>query len=453
MDLQCKKCGFKFTQKSSVIRHSKRCMQPRSHSIRQKSCRECSTAKTRCDLKRPICTRCALRKTSCNYTTSAEPPRSGDVTDCNEILPEATQFGATSVEMQHQSADPLPNTIHFNTPNSLSPGISTIFLPAKEALHNPTRSLPRDAASSGTDPAMSILIGTDENNTALSLLPSPATTPILVRHSMEFILRMLRTWPRMMAKEIQLPPIIHSSQIPETSRVKEKATPLSNCFTLAKMWHGQCPGARELVQLTVEREMQDLIDTHQTMDQAGLVASLQALSIYTIILLFPSGDQTSLPLLETDMFRQIRQIIYHTASSGLILPEENLHVRPSFQDWVQMETKRRAILTLYLLHWSYSIYHCLSSFDCRDLGFMPAPAAKYLWQETDHVKWEGIYNKFLAQWNGNDFYQWEFFEIEAGVRMNFRAETWLEDADEFGILFISIANAYEREPEFETIHL
>jgi hypothetical protein len=138
------------------------------------------------------------------------------------------------------------------------------------------------------------------------------------------------------------------------------------------------------------------------------------------------------------MFRQIRQIVYHVSTSGLILQEETDHIRPSWESWLHVTTKRRAVLTLYLIHWSYSVYHSLPSFDCRDLGFIPAPSPKFLWQATERKQWESLYNRWLAQWDGNDFYQWEFFEVQPGIRMNDRCEMWLEDADEFGMIFISI---------------
>jgi len=177
---------------------------------------------------------------------------------------------------------------------------------------------------------------------------------------------------------------------------------------------------------------------YQTMNEGNLVTALQALSIYTIILLFPSNEQTALPLLEEGMFRQLRLIVYHAAGSGLILDEETSHTRPPFETWVHITTKRRAILTLYLIHWSYSVYHRLPSFDCKELGFMPAPCAGYLWRETNKVRWEGLYTRWLAQWDGDDYYQWEFYSIEEGVRIGHRAEKWFEDADEFGMIFMAI---------------
>jgi hypothetical protein len=157
-----------------------------------------------------------------------------------------------------------------------------------------------------------------------------------------------------------------------------------------------------------------------------------------MLLLFPSKNHYSVELLEDDVFSQIRNLVYYVAGTGLILQNEMDHVRPSWEAWIQVTSKRRALLALYLIHWSYSVYHCLPSFNCRDLGFMPAPAAKYLWQASERKQWESLYNRWLVQWDGSEYYQWEFHNVSTGVRMNPRAEMWLEDADEFGILFASI---------------
>ncbi len=51
----------------------------------------------------------------------------------------------------------------------------------------------------------------------LPFLPSPATTPPLAKHSMELILRVFRTWPCMMAREVPHPPIFHPSQVSENA--------------------------------------------------------------------------------------------------------------------------------------------------------------------------------------------------------------------------------------------
>jgi len=84
---------------------------------------------------------------------------------------------------------------------------------------------------------------------------------------------------------------------------------------------------------------------------------------------------------------------------------------------VHIMAKRRAALTLYLIHWSYSVYHCLPSFNCADIGAMPAPSPRFLWAATDRAVWERHYGRWVELWEGKVYFQWEFFGIEPGVRV------------------------------------
>jgi hypothetical protein len=100
--------------------------------------------------------------------------------------------------------------------------------------------------------------------------------------------------------------------------------------------------------------------------------------------------------------------------------------------------KRRAVLSLYLLHWAFSTLHGIESYECAEIAFMPAPAAKVLWQATSEAEWEVLYDRWLARWDGKPFLQREFWTIEPGVVMNPRAERWLGESDEFGYLHAAI---------------
>jgi len=71
---------------------------------------------------------------------------------------------------------------------------------------------------------------------------------------------------------------------------------------------------------------------------------------------------------------------------------------------------------------------------------MPAPAAKMLWQVSHKDEWELLYDRWLMRWEGNEYLQQEFWEIEPGVMIDRRTQKWLEEADEFGILLMSLGN-------------
>jgi hypothetical protein len=193
-----------------------------------------------------------------------------------------------------------------------------------------------------------------------------------------------------------------------------------------------------LVQTRRVRQPWLTLAQYQAMDEPLLLAALQALLIYTLILLFPTRTQSSVSILPDALFIQLRDVVYRIASTGLMLQEETDHKRPSWESWIHIASKRRTILSLYLTHWSYSVFHHLPSFNCKDLFYIPAPDARYLWQAPAKKQWETLYNKWLALWDDTGFRQFEFYMIEPGVGLPLRAQLWLEDADEFGLMFVSL---------------
>jgi hypothetical protein len=84
-----------------------------------------------------------------------------------------------------------------------------------------------------------------------SIVPTRAPLSSLKQHSMEFTLRILRTWPHMMASGLQTPPIFHSRQVKQENML----IPLANCYIIANMWHGQCDKSSSLVHETTVREV------------------------------------------------------------------------------------------------------------------------------------------------------------------------------------------------------
>ncbi|PVH74147.1 hypothetical protein DL98DRAFT_537687 [Cadophora sp. DSE1049] len=269
---------------------------------------------------------------------------------------------------------------------------------------------------------------------------SQTMTPPLVQHSMETLLRALRTWPRILCKGFQLPPMFH-----HTISKSTVSLPLANCCTLVKMWEGQFSGTNALVQDTILTEIKTLFRNFKTYDEAESLAALQAMTVYAIMLVFPAKDQQTIPFLDNEVFSEIQQVVRHTALSGMILQEETENCVPSWEAWIHVTSKRRAVFTLYLLHWAYSVYHHVPSFNCHELAYIPAPAPKYLWNATSEEQWKGLYERWLAQWQGQQYLQHEFMFVTPGPFLDERTQLWLEDTDEFGMMFMSIFNATDRE--------
>ncbi|KLJ05494.1 hypothetical protein EMPG_11028 [Blastomyces silverae] len=449
---ECVKCKFRFTQRSSLVRHTKKCVDGRPPVVRQKACRECSAAKTRCDLRRPTCSRCTLRNTICRYPTYPAGPGIGVE---SHGFPQKDNQKPTSPLHGHVrfEADPLRGgfnpEVEFPTPESETLDFHSILPPDLGVLENELSAVfdgYTDVDSLNYNYALIRNMPDPSSGEGVQITPStptPACALGLTRHTMQTLFRIAQTWPRMMAKDTQLPPIIHPKQVSD-GNIPE---PLANCFALVKMWHGQPNGGASIVQQTVRREMQAISNSFQTLDETELVAALQALTIYTLMLLFPSNDQQPIPLLEDKLVRQLRSIIQHVVSTGVVLQEEIERTRPFWECWIAVTCKRRAALSLYTIYWGYSVYHCIPAFDCSELHHMPAPAPKYLWQATTNEQWESLYNRWLAHWDGPYYRHGEIFQINPGIRMDPRAELWFEEVDEFGMIFAAAINALEREPE------
>jgi hypothetical protein len=234
------------------VRHRKLCSREKPISARQKSCKQCSIAKTKCDLGRPCCSRCTLRGVSCYYTVGP-------------------QIDVPAAEN---------NTERANRRSSFVVGATESLLNSVLGLDGPIDSLPQEfeeavniASASGSVLGSSECTESTRPTSAnspnvswigdqwmLSVLPTADTTPPLTKHSMQTLLRVLRTWPSMIARGFQLPPIFHNSVDP----LKNLPQPLANCFTLVKMWAGQFEGANSIVRDTILKEMRTLFEAVST---------------------------------------------------------------------------------------------------------------------------------------------------------------------------------------------
>lgn len=262
-------------------------------------------------------------------------------------------------------------------------------------------------------------------------------TPPLVKHSMETLLRVMKTWPRMLAKGFQSPPFLHSTHVHPVSQLR----PMANCAVIARLW--STSGDSIHVRQTIVQEMRMIFASYRTLDERTLLSALQALTLYIVMLMYPGYDQISVSLVDPAIFLCLQKVVAYIGKTGLMLTEERDNQRPSWESWIHVTAKRRAVFSLYLLHWSYSVYHGLESFACNQLGFMPAPAPKFLWQAESKEKWEVLYDRWLEQWDGSPYMMREFAAIQASTSLERRTEMWLEDADELGVLFFSIGTTVQ----------
>lgn len=267
------------------MRHTKQCLGQPVVSLRRKSCHECSNAKGRCDQQRPRCSRCVDRNARCEYSTDRHTDLTSLDVDRSGIQgsDERENLFTGTLETQQQTIHnqiPQVHTLDLVGQSMPDRSLAIAFEPPSHQSTPPSTSAQsrtsgsmsyqtvETALTSNQSPGDSDWSGQgtyhgvpDADFSVIRdrwLYPYIEPSPIsyaLREQSMFYLCRVFRTYPRMMARRERLPPIIHPKQ---TS--KEMPLPLANCFTITRMWEGGAEEASGLVQGTIEREMERLMN-------------------------------------------------------------------------------------------------------------------------------------------------------------------------------------------------
>jgi hypothetical protein len=228
-----------------LVRHLKHCSRGTNAPPRQKSCRQCVTAKGRCDLRRPNCGRCRTRSLECEFQKgddkfpTNQPNLLGQLRDENESLNTDECSNTHSlVILQEGSAVAATSILDPNTYKARLRTLSSNW----------------DNIPDGIAPEL--VISKQRRQAILGTPTVDTSSNILTRQITFFVIRVLRSWPRMMAENhsFQLPPMMHHLQFTNGLPV-----PLANCYTLVKMCLSYEEGSRELVNDTIVQEVKRLL--------------------------------------------------------------------------------------------------------------------------------------------------------------------------------------------------
>ncbi|KAI2636612.1 hypothetical protein GGS21DRAFT_489367 [Xylaria nigripes] len=511
---RCDLCMKTFKQRSSFVRHSKKCgLEPRAN-VRQKSCRNCVDAKSRCDLQRPSCSRCHSRNIPCVYARAAST--SGEhTTDSGSTLSTNSDIVSVSGLADHWSnLHPAEATLAGTSATDMSAYADdstyfTEFSGSLPVIHdnvgmNFFSCGPVGAANGATGPVSgfptaylvsippgphtvdgnpdfqcgfdsNVFFSNNESDEAdLSLAPittdaapeneesgswpstlmsrSISASPLqFIKNSTQTLFHTFRSWPRMLAKGIQLPPTIHFFQAYEDWGEKGGAAGvpkhIARCIAICKLWVGQPENSGNFLHCAVKAEVECILAQYRTYNAPTLLSALQSLLMLLIILIFPSSNQTTVSVVPIHILSGIKTVAIHALSTGLMLHEESVHVRPPWRVWTYIEAKRRTLMWMFFLHWACRTYNGMHPLKCRYMGRVLAPGPKWLWQATDEKTWMDLYMRWMDMWGGRELKLSDLFLFNDGRVVNPKVESWLEDADELGILMITLLNLVAACPE------
>ncbi len=165
---------------------------------------------------------------------------------------------------------------------------------------------------------------------------------------------------------------------------------------------------------------------------------MQSTVLLLIILLFAGGAQPALPVDQAvRLLIVMREMKHRLAGTGLFLEQEIRHLSPKWAEWAIVSAKRRTILALHHIEWAWCVLNGYPELICLELGPLPTPAPKHLWQEQNERVWDASYQKWRAHWKGGYYAMAKLFPIQAGAELDVRTESWLAEADEYGLMIMA----------------
>ncbi|KAJ7166590.1 hypothetical protein C8R46DRAFT_899326 [Mycena filopes] len=271
-----------------------------------------------------------------------------------------------------------------------------------------------------------------------ALIPPPGKIPKnFSPQTIQHMSRVLKSYARVLLKDEGLPPIIHPLQAPAPQR------PLANCRSLLRMWETKAPGSELMVQETIWREMERLIEEHHSYDHVTLLGACQAYLLYSIHLFF-STDPDGSAMINTAAMINLQELASAMSLTGLQPPNVQQHTRPSWELWIISEAKRRTLYTSYMFENAWNFMHGTTSYIATELGNLPLPSCKGPWAATTKETWSVEYSRSIAEWPFDDPPRledlWAHPDEAVVKERRARTDRWVESADEFGMFLFAVSS-------------
>ncbi|KAB2573319.1 hypothetical protein DBV05_g7994, partial [Lasiodiplodia theobromae] len=254
--------------------------------------------------------------------------------------------------------------------------------PTSSSSHSPLPP-PTPTTTTTNTIAAGLVISTQRRQELLGTTASPSSSRDggARQHTLHVVIRILKSWPRLMAMHgaspQHLPPMIHPVQL--EPHADALPVPLANCFALAKLWATHTCATAQLVHDAATQEVQRLLHSHHpSSTPTDLLAAAQALLILTTIFFFGLPDRTHDLAAEAQTLIAVWDVKHALALTGLFDAAELAspqRVPDDWKQWALVSAKRRTILALHHLEWAWSLAHGRAVLTCFELGPLPAPAA------------------------------------------------------------------------------
>ena len=174
---------------------------------------------------------------------------------------------------------------------------------------------------------------------------------------------------------------------------------------------------------------------HHLYSQTDLLAALQASLIYSIIIYLDSN--TTVKSTVQLLLGQLQEMAYHLLITEAFPKARSSGAVPDQESWVITSAAHRTVLAIYIFDCVICFLNRVPVYGCDELDFIPAPVGRRLWEAQEYETWREEYVNWVKIWKGGEVVMAELLNRPAESYAYNRVETWLSEADEFGMLIFT----------------
>ncbi|KAK4896840.1 hypothetical protein LTR27_005437 [Elasticomyces elasticus] len=264
-----------------------------------------------------------------------------------------------------------------------------------------------------------------------------------------FLLQNLKSYATALATKT-LPPYIHGTSLPSlnassshdpTCAIPPPSPTLEICRSIVSLYTTKTPATSSFVWRTITMEKDRFMNEHVDGDEWTVLSMLQAITLYILLRIF---DEDSFSAeFDRELTRAMTEIMVHADQWRLVCSAEIEGRRPEWKEWLLVESKRRTVTVLFILHLLFDIKPEGRARSEVGLSVLPLPAHKQLWKATTEGEWIEKYDEMLRARSGRCYLRYADLMAlgrgHGGDRMN-DLSSWMTSGDAFGMLVMMAAN-------------
>lgn len=141
-------------------------------------------------------------------------------------------------------------------------------------------------------------------------------------------------------------------------------------------------------------------------------------------------------------------IAIHSEESGFLCTSEVLNQLPAWKEWILMESKRRTVMLLFIIHLLFDINPGQRAKALGGMTQLPLPAYRTIWEARTEEAWRGAYEEWLKGRDGRGALNYGdliylgqsgLVNVEDPRRKDLDA--WYVNVDAFGMLVMMAATS------------